>query len=53
MEKYFRKTNGDIIKVMPNHDLDSLMSRFTECNEDGSELKKEVPKKSSKKKGAK
>ena len=50
MEKYFRKANGSIIKVMPNHALDSLMARFTECNEDGSDLVKKAKPKTSKKK---
>ena len=55
MGKYFRKTNGTIIEATENHDLQSLRARFTECNADGSELKKEVtkakPKASKKKEG--
>ena len=55
MAKYFRKNNGTIIEATGDHDLASLKERFTECNADGSELKKEVtkakPKASKKKEG--
>ena len=51
MERYFKKSNGTIIKATINHDLESLKSRFTECDAKGNELKKEKPKpKASKKK---
>tara|TARA_R110000824_G_scaffold27316_1_gene92921 strand:- start:245 stop:406 length:162 start_codon:yes stop_codon:yes gene_type:complete len=53
MEQYFKKSNGVIIKVAPNHDLNSLKQRFIECDVDGNELKKEKPKKESKKKVSK
>ena len=47
---YFKKQNGIIIEANSNHDLDSLKERFTECDANGNELKKEKPKKASKKK---
>ena len=49
MERYFKKSSGTIIKATINHDLESLKSRFTECDVDGKELKKEKPKASKKK----
>ena len=53
MEQYFKKADGTIIKVSPNHDINSLNDRFTECDANGNELKKEAPKKASKKKEGK
>tara|TARA_R110002096_G_scaffold344053_1_gene536961 strand:- start:267 stop:428 length:162 start_codon:yes stop_codon:yes gene_type:complete len=53
MQQYFKKASGVIIKVAPNHDLNSLKQRFIECDVDGNELKKEKPKKESKKKVSK
>ena len=53
MEQYFKKADGTIIKVSPNHDINSLKDRFTECDANGNELKKEKPKKPSKKKAGK
>ena len=50
MQKYFKKQDGTIIEVNSNHDLKSLNDRFTECDANGNELKKEKPKKPSKKK---
>ena len=55
-QRYFKKSNGVIIKAADNHDMDSLESRFVEVDANGEELKKEAPKpkkKSSKKKGDK
>ena len=51
-ERYFKKNNGTIIKVGPQHDLVSLKERFKECDINGNDLKpKSKPKpKSSKKK---
>ena len=52
--KYFKKPNGVVIEVQPNHNLDSLKDRFIECDTYGKELKKEKPvKKASKKKASK
>ena len=54
MSKYFKKPNGVIIEVEPNHDINSLKDRFVECDADGKELKKEKPaKKKIKKKASK
>ena len=55
-ERYFKKADGTVIEVQPQHDIESLKDRFTECDANGKELKKEKPKadkKSSKKKGDK
>ena len=55
-ERYFKKSNGVIIEAGSNHDIKSLEERFTECDANGNEMKKEAPKpkkKSSKKKGDK
>ena len=56
-DRYFKKADGRIIQVNPEHDIASLKERFTECGADGKELKKELkkeaPKESSKKKGDK
>jgi|7_EtaG_2_1085326.scaffolds.fasta_scaffold270527_2 hypothetical protein len=49
MEQYFKKADGTIIKVSPNHDINSLKDRFTECDADGNEIKAEKPKKEAKK----
>ena len=53
MQQYFKKASGVIIKVNSNHDLDSLKERFIECDVKGNEIKKEKPKKESKKKVSK
>jgi hypothetical protein len=56
MSRYFKKPNGVIIEAAPNHDINSLESRFVEVDASGNEIKKEAPKpkkKSSKKKGDK
>ena len=50
---YFKKLNGIIIKANSNHDINSLKERFVECDANGNELKKETPKKASKKKAGK
>ena len=47
-DMYFKKPNGVIIKVMPNHDIKSLKDRFIECDVDGNEIKKVVKKKTKK-----
>tara|TARA_Y100001968_G_C18788934_1_gene450293 strand:- start:102 stop:266 length:165 start_codon:yes stop_codon:yes gene_type:complete len=52
-DRYFKKSNGVIIKYGPQYDLENLMERFTECDSDGNELKKEKSKKESKKKAGK
>jgi len=40
MDKYFKKENGMVIAYNHlNHDLDSLKSRFKECDADGKEIK--------------
>jgi len=44
MERFFKKGNGIIIKAGPQHDLQSLKDRFTECDENGKEIKKAVKK---------
>ena len=44
MERFFKKGNGTIIKATDNHDIQSLEDRFTECDENGQEIKKEVKK---------
>ena len=43
--RYFKKFNGDVIQVTPDHDIDSLKSRFKECDADGKELKPKAKKK--------
>ena len=48
MAKYFKKPNGVIIEVTPEHDLASLKDRFEECDINGKAIKK-VAKKSAKK----
>ena len=52
---YFKKPNGVIIKASANHDLDSLKSRFMQCDTNGDEIKKDKKpkKKASKKKASK
>ena len=56
MAKWFKKATGFIVtfdeKVHKPEYLKKLISKFTECREDGSDLVKKV-KKSSKKKGDK
>mgnify|MGYP005819704713 CR=1 len=47
MERYFKKLNGDVIQVTADHDIDSLKSRFKECDANGKEIK---PKAKAKKK---
>tara|TARA_Y100001963_G_C6647456_1_gene384010 strand:+ start:427 stop:636 length:210 start_codon:yes stop_codon:yes gene_type:complete len=51
MDRYFVKKDGTVIAVGPQHDIQSLKDRFTECDVNGKELKKEKPKKSKKKAG--
>jgi hypothetical protein len=44
--KYFKKPNGSVIEYDPqNHDLESLKSRFEECQVDGSPKPKAKKKK--------
>jgi len=52
---YFKKPNGVIVKACANHDLDSLKSRFMQCDENGNKIKedKKPKKKTSKKKASK
>ena len=50
MSRYFKKPNGVVIEVQPNHDLNSLKDRFKECDANGQEIKK-APKKAKKKAG--
>ena len=47
-ERYFKKPTGVIIKVHSNHDIESLKSRFEECDMNGDPVKK-VAKKTTKK----
>ena len=49
---YFKKPNGIIIKATIDHDLDSLKSRFVECDKNGNDivLEKKPKKKIIKKK---
>lgn len=49
--KFFKKANGMVYKVMPNHDIESLKARFEECDAKGNTIKKEKPKASKKKEG--
>jgi len=44
MERFFKKGNGTIIEANANHDIQSLEDRFTECDENGKEIKKAVKK---------
>ena len=53
MTQYFKKADGTIIQVNSNHDIDSLKARFTECDADGNEVKKEKPKEKPKAKKSK
>ena len=55
MAKYFKKPNGLVIEATPNHDMDSLMERFEECDVNGKPIKaeKKATKKPSKKKESK
>ena len=48
-ERYFKKADGTVIEVQPQHDIKSLEERFTECDANGKELKKEKPKAKKKK----
>jgi len=48
--RYFRKPNNSVILYLPKvHDIDSLKSRFVECDANGKDLKKEVKKPKKKK----
>ena len=51
--KFFKKPNGMVYKVMPNHDIESLKARFEECDANGNAIKKEKPKAKAKKKAGK
>ena len=44
MAQYFKKPNGVIIEVTPEHDLVSLKDRFEECDINGKAIKKVVKK---------
>ena len=43
-DRFFKKPNGVIVKVIPTHDINSLKDRFIECDAKGNEIKKEKPK---------
>ena len=50
-DRYFKRPNGDVIKLQSDTSADTLKSwedRFVECDKDGKEIKK-VVKKSKKK----
>ena len=55
MAKYFKKPNGLVIEATPDHNMDSLMERFEECDVNGKPIKaeKKATKKPSKKSGGK
>ena len=55
MAKYFKKPNGLVIEATPNHDINSLMERFEQCDVNGKAIKveKKAAKKPSKKKESK
>ena len=44
MRRFFKKGSGIIFEANANHDMQSLKDRFTECDENGGEIKKEVKK---------
>ena len=44
MAQYFKKSNGVIIEVMPEHDIASLKDRFEECDANGKAIKKTAKK---------
>ena len=44
MERFFKKASGSIFEANANHDIQSLEDRFTECDENGQEIKKVVKK---------
>ena len=51
-DRFFKRSNGDVIKTLENQDADNLKSwedRFEECDKDG----KKLAKKATKEKGAK
>ena len=51
-DRFFKRSNGDVIKTSKNQDADNLKSwenRFEECDKNG----KKIAKKTAKKKGAK
>ena len=48
MAQYFKKPNGAIIEVTPEHDIASLKDRFVECDTGGKEIKKVVKKETKK-----
>ena len=51
-DRFFKRSNGDVIKTPENQDADNLKSwedRFQECDENG----KKLVKKTTKKKGTK
>ena len=52
-DRFFKKPNGVIVKVIPTHDINSLKDRFIECDAKGNEIKKEKPKAKPKKKAKK
>ena len=39
MKLYFKKADGKVYEVMPNHDLNSLKERFTMCDANGNDIK--------------
>ena len=51
--EFFKKANGMVFKVMPNHDIESLKARFEECDAKGNPIKKEKEKPKAKPKAKK
>ena len=49
-DRYFKKPNGVIIKFQSNHDINSLLDRFEECDKDGNKIEKKAKPKAKKKK---
>ncbi len=45
MSQYFKKPSGVVIEVNSNHDINSLKSRFEECDVNGNPIKKKPVKK--------
>ena len=44
MAQFFKKPNGVVVEVQPNHDIASLKERFEECDANGKAVKKTAKK---------
>ena len=52
-DRYYKKPNGTVTKITPQHDVDRIFKKYVEVDKNGNELKKVVKTKKVSKKSKK